>query len=309
MLIPQGRLTLSSTSPVMTADATAQTTLYYLPYQGANVPVYYGSAFVDYLLGSSGLSLALDSNSGDTGYQASGSLYDVFVFLNSSTLTLGTGPAWTNSTTRSAAISQLNGIWVNSAAITIRYGNVSGNTVSAPANLATYLGTLYATANGQTGVSLRPTAAAGGSNTIIGLFNAYNRVRISARCIDNTFSWTYNSTTVRPSDNSTSNRISFVDGLAQIFSEATYQVEIYPDSNGNFVGVGFNSTTAFTDVTGAHNSVTTVQFNSETGKGSAYPLLGFNYWQALEACNDTNSTTFIGNATQQTAGLFVATEY
>jgi hypothetical protein len=62
----------------MTADATAQSTIYYLPYQGAITPVYNGLAFVNYLLGFSGISLALDGNSAHTGYQASGSLYDVF---------------------------------------------------------------------------------------------------------------------------------------------------------------------------------------------------------------------------------------
>src|SRR5689334_1222868 len=36
---PQGRLTLTSNTPVMTADATGQGTIYYTPYQGNQLPV------------------------------------------------------------------------------------------------------------------------------------------------------------------------------------------------------------------------------------------------------------------------------
>lgn len=43
---PQGRLTLVSDSPVMTASQSAATTIYYTPYNGNLVPIYNGTAFL-----------------------------------------------------------------------------------------------------------------------------------------------------------------------------------------------------------------------------------------------------------------------
>ena len=43
---PQGRLTLSPGEPVMTADQTGKTSIFYTPYVGASVPIYDGTAFV-----------------------------------------------------------------------------------------------------------------------------------------------------------------------------------------------------------------------------------------------------------------------
>jgi YVTN family beta-propeller protein len=283
MPAPQGRLTLSSTAPVMTADATAQSTIYYLPYQGAITPVYNGSAFVNQLLGSSGISLALDSNAAHTGYQASGSLFDIFAFLNSGTLTLGTGPAWTNSTTRSAAITQVNGIWVNNASITLRFGSASGNTTSVSANQATYLGTMYATANGQTGMQFTPAAAAGGSNNILGLYNAYNRVfTISIEQDSNGISgsWNYNTSSWRAADGSNNNSIRFIDGLQQSAFTGYYQTIAFSGNTGSsYLGIGVDSTTtpsgiAQIDTSGARCS--------PPAPLASLPLLGLHYVQAME---------------------------
>ncbi len=290
---PQGRLTLSSVSPVMTADSTAQSTVYYLPYNGAIVPVYNGAQFVNYLMGSSGISLALDSNSGHTGYQTSGSLFDIFAFMNGGLLTLGTGPAWTNSTTRSAAITQVNGIWVNSASITLRFGSSSGNTTSVAANQATYLGTMYATANGQTGMACFPTAASGGTNNILGLWNAYNRVPITAQCLDSTVTWTYGTAAWRNANNSASNRISFVDGLGQSNFIGSYNQTVYNASSAGYedVGVGVNSTASggafVSEGSGSTQNAVYAQHNS-------YPIMGFNYIQALEYGDGTHAATFYG---------------
>ena len=74
---PQGRLTLSSTSPVMTSDVAAATTIYYLPYVGRMCPVYNGTQFNYYDMGSSGISLSLSTTN-----HVAGSVYDVFAFLH-----------------------------------------------------------------------------------------------------------------------------------------------------------------------------------------------------------------------------------
>jgi hypothetical protein len=58
--------------------------------------------------------------------------------------------------------------------------------VKCPQYQCTYLGTFYATANGATSQQFGPISAPGGGNNVIGLFNAYNRVKASAASVDNT---------------------------------------------------------------------------------------------------------------------------
>ena len=82
---PQGRLTLTSGTPVMTADATAQTSVYYTPYQGNIVPIYDGTNMDSYTFAQ--LTMTLNTTN-----QTSGNIYDLFVFLNSSVVTIGAGP-------------------------------------------------------------------------------------------------------------------------------------------------------------------------------------------------------------------------
>jgi YVTN family beta-propeller protein len=299
---PQGRLTLNSTLSVMTADATAQSTIYYLPYQGAGVPVYDGAQFNNQLLGSTGISLALDSNSAHTGYQGpTGSLFDVFAFLNGGVLTLGTGPAWSSSTAGSSSrgytLSQVNGIWVNNAAITLRFGTASGDTVSVLANEATYLGTMYATAAGQTGIALSPAAASLGTNNVIGLWNAYNKIPVTAKCTDSTVSWTYNSTNIRNANGSAGNRISWVDGLAQSSIYATYGCVIAPPaSTAGQIGIGLNGTGFSGRLAQSPDSTSTIG-SSELAEITSYPLLGLSYVQACENINTgTSACTFYSSS-------------
>jgi len=197
--------------------------------------------------------------------------------------------------TRSAAISQVNGIWTNTASLTCTISGGSTTTTIA-AGQWTYLGTFYATANGQTGMAFKPIAASGGTNNVLGLWNAYNRVRIVSLNQDNNSSWTYATATNRPADNSTSNRISWVDGLAQSSVEMTYQVRMWNGTNfdGAVIGVSLDSTTAtptvnpFVQQQNANNRIwapTTEVFP---------PQLGLHYGQAIEWVN-AGTETFEGS--------------
>lgn len=287
VLKPQGRLTLTSGVPVLTSDTTAAATVYYTPYEGRWCPIYNGTfwqqiSFIE-------TSLALDSNAAHTGYQVSGSLFDVFAFLNSGVFTIGTGPAWSATSTRGTGagttqLAMLNGVLTNAVAITLRFGNAVGNTVSVAVNEATYLGTMYATANGQTGMAFKPAAAAGGSDSILGLYNAYNRVRTVTRSEDSTTGWTYaNNTTWRAANNSTANRVSWVDGLGQSFAEIDNQENI---AGGALVAIGFNSTTVPSGPN-AYNSSSTSLAQSVRDH---YVALGFNSATALEIASSGTAT-------------------
>jgi hypothetical protein len=240
----------------------------------------------------------------------SGNVYDIFAVNNSGAMALCTGPAWSSTTARGTGagttqIGNTTGAWVNSQTLTHCYGGGAGTTDygSVPVAAATYLGSFYATANGQTTEQFAPAAATGGNATMLGLFNAYNRVGITAQSADSTSSWTYALTTWRAEDASNSNRITWLDGLAQVPVVATSQA--YVSGGAAVNGVTFNSITNAPLVSlqsssaGAGNTLTT--------QASTPPVLGLSYAQAMESA--AGSTTWAGAAsgpTRQLNGLSIA---
>jgi uncharacterized protein DUF5907 len=292
-LTPGGRLTLTSNTPVLTADATAQGTVYYAPYVHARVPLYTGSVWA--MRAFSQLTLTLNATD-----NVSGSLYDIFVVDVSGTLTLGTAPAWTNTTTRADAIALLNGIWTNNASIALRANGSALTGSPFAANTATYLGTIYCTANGQTGMAFLPAAASGGTNNILGLYNAYNRVRVAALCRDNATSWTYSTATWQALHANNSNRVSYVDGLAQSTVEGFLTVLITnaTGSSGS-IGMSLDSTSANPQVAGTC-AITNATSQSTSVEDRFAPALGLHFIQAQEAANTGSSITFNGAAASPT---------
>lgn len=282
--MPSGRLTLVTATPVMTANETAQGTIYYTPYQGNTIPIYDGTNMVPTVF--SEISVTLDSTNA-----LSGSVYDLFVYNDGGTIRLGYGPAWTNTTTRSAAISTQNGIWTNTSSITLRYDSTHTTTVSA--HQGTYVGTFYATANGQTGMNFSASGS-GGGNPILGLWNAYNRVLVTAANQDTTASWNYATATTRAANNSNSNRISWIDGLGQSGVVASYFDAVTAGGTGAvWIGVGFDSTSAISGPGSGFLYTTSINAQMTIGGPvTTVPLLGFHYAQALEHGN--TSASFAG---------------
>lgn len=110
-LVAQGRLTLVSGDPSPATDQTGKSTLYYTPFNGNRLALYVSSAWQ--LDTFSEPSIAL---SGLT----SGKNYDVFAYDNAGTVTLEL-LAWTDDTTRAAALARQDGVWVKSGSPTRRY--------------------------------------------------------------------------------------------------------------------------------------------------------------------------------------------
>ncbi|HEY1351081.1 MAG TPA: hypothetical protein VGF67_15795 [Ktedonobacteraceae bacterium] len=304
---PQGRLTLTSGSPVMTADASAQSSVYYTPYVGNLVPI--ESATAVNVLPFSQLTMALNSTN-----QTSGNLYDLFVFLNSGTVAIGAGPAWASTTSRGSGagtseLEQNSGLWVN--ANTIALANGSSTATGIPATQATYVGTIFLTANGQTLVQFSAAAAPGGSGAVVGLWNAYNRVPFFSLEKDSTASWTYSTTSLwRAADNSASNSIHWVQGLAQTQVEATYEVAcantIADDST--YIGVSLNSTSAAPGEQAQFAQNVTNNQVSISQSSRFQPPVGYNYVQAMEALwGSGSSSTFYANGVEQS--LLLQGEY
>jgi len=208
----------------------------------------------------------------------------VFAYYVSGAAALCTGPAWSSGTARAAALSLSNGIWSNQSSLTCTVSG-GGSTTSLAANNATYLGTFYATANGQTGMAFKPTAASGGTNNVLGVYNGYNRLRIIAKSRDSSGFWTYSSTTWRSANNSTGNRVSFVDGLAQSSIAGTTQVLLQGTSAVPTIGMNLDSTSAT-----PAQAATMAWLSSGVHDGNGIvsdnwsPVIGFHFIQAMESC-------------------------
>jgi hypothetical protein len=176
----------------------------------------------------------------------------------------------------------LNGIWTNKNSITLTNG-AGGGTAGVTANTATYVGSIYCTANGQTGMAFRPTVANGGTNNIMGVWNAYNRVNTRAVSRDNTTSWTYGSTTWRAANNNVANRITWLDGLQQSQLDAAYET-IGETKTGQdaALGVNLDGTDSATIVTYTLVATTAASDTLMAVFDTYPPQLGLHYVQATE---------------------------
>lgn len=301
---PQGRLTLSTGTPVMTGDVSAATTVYYTPYIGDDVPIYNGTTFLPQSIVSE-LQLTLTSS------HVANNIYDFFIFSNSGVVTLGTGPTWSAGTAGSitagscargtgvggAALSRVQGLLTNAVSMSIRYGDGT-TTATVDANQATYVGSMYVDGtNGQ--VSYLPSY---GQSRKCGIWNAYNRVPIVLKAGDGTANWNYSSTTPRASNGSSANNITVFCGLAEeaIKLEIDQRTSCTDNGTGNSgarIGIGWNSTSSFSGQVGvsAFQGASSPIIATPTGRYKQVPSLGINVVTSLEAgLGGAPTNTFYG---------------
>jgi hypothetical protein len=250
-LFSGGRLTLTSATPITTSDVTSATTIYYTPFNGDKISLYDGTTWATYTFTQ--LSLAL-------GTLTSGLNYDVFVYNNAGTLTLETA-SWTNNTTRETALALTNGIYLKTGALSRRY-----------------LGTFRTTS----------TTTTEDSATKRFVYNANNRISKQMFRSDSTSSWTYATAAWRYANNSSSNRLDFVQGLAE---EAVFCHVIssssHSGSTSTYASIGYDANTS--------NSGTTINKVS-TGSGAlvgfytTIPAVGFHYLAWIEYTSGATAT-------------------
>lgn len=313
---PGGRLSLTSGVPVQTADVTGATTVHYVPYVHNKTPWFIG---LD--IGTS-LSLALDNNSGHTGYQQSGKLYDLFLVADAGVLRLGSSPAWSTTLVRGtgAGTTELDfttypGLPTNKNSITIRFGSAVGNTLTAGANTALCVGTMYASADGQCTCQFNPAGAVGGNNTLMGLYNFFNRERCFISNKDTTGTWTYGTATWRQSKASGNNQIRFIDGLQRSHLAAFFTQTIDCTASSGAVagdlGINFDSAVAAPQLRGQilanFGSAYSVQ-NSVHVDAMSRPLLGLHTCVSMEFAN-AGVPTWVGLNGDQFYLLILSTEY
>jgi len=284
----------------MTSDAVGATSVYYTPYQGNIVPIYNGANIDSYSF--SQLTMALSGTN-----QLSGMVYDLFIFLYSGVVVIGAGPAWSSTTSRGTGsgttqLAMVDGLWTNAYLMTLTNGTTTYSNIAV--GKATYVGSVYMTANGQTTMQFEPAGAGGGTNNVLGLYNAYNRVLTSSRSIDATADWLCTTTVFQAANSSNNNRINWLDGLQQSFVFAEYQVQASCTTSGGtnvaYVAIGLDSTTS------AQSSVfgdTVAATMSIRAASDILPQLGFHYVQALEMGPGGAGTYYFGTTTMHVKAI------
>jgi len=315
--MPQGRLTLVTNTPVMSSNQTAKSTLYYDCYAGNGVPYYNGSADQIDTIASCEVSTAMVS-AASAGQVVLGQLYDLWwvhgganrVCLAMSAAA-GGGGGWASdtggsSTARGTGYSQLDltsrPYATNKNSITNCF-NGATNYGPVSANQGTYLGTIYATANGQTGMAYTASAAGGGNN-ILGVYNAYNQVLTSGLSQDTTASWNDTTSTWKVQDigatgSGLNNRITIVDGLGR----ATVVGKLWntggPPTGNSGVSIGINrdaTTGGPTIVTNWYGASGAGPENdvAATNVADFLPSIGLHYFQAMQKATNASSVNMYG---------------
>lgn len=301
---PQGYLTLTSGTPIITNDVTGATTLYYTPYTGLLVPIYNGTSFVPTSIVSE-LQLTLTSS------LVASNIYDCYIFSLNGVATLGTGPSWSAGTGGSitagscargtgaggAALTRLQGLLTNAASMTIRYGNGTTTTTVA-ANQATYVGSVFMDgSNGK--ISCYRSY---GQSRKWGVWNAYNRAPVYLKAGDATASWTYATNTIRASNGSAANSLTLFTGLAEEVYDLSFDQKIGSSNSTSCesqVGIGFNVTNAFSGTVGEYyaNSQNSAQVRPLyicPAKFLSPPALGIQTITSLEKTVTDATNTFYG---------------
>ena len=138
--VPGGRLSLVSGQPEMLQNADyTSTVLHYPPFESDQVPLFDGTDWAGYPFTSGPLDTAGLSMAGGSKWTA-GSKRDVFITLSEGCAVLGTGPAWPADSVASRGLVRRNGLWVNSAALSL---DVSASAaLSVPEHQATWVGSI-----------------------------------------------------------------------------------------------------------------------------------------------------------------------
>lgn len=290
MVLPQGRLTLTSGVPVLTGAVAAAATLYYTPYVGDLVPIYDGTAFANTEF--SELSNALSASStGKAGPAAAttNSNYDLFVWNDAGTIRLTRGPAWSSSTARGSGagtteLDHIKGVLVNKNAIT-----------NGPAaQRGTYVGTIRTNASSQLDFSLGGADTAGN----VCLWNAYNRVQGQASSRPSVNNFNYTTQTWQQFNASAVNQISLITGLSEdavrMFANA-----FVTNSSGGVIaacGIGVNSTTVNSAQSFGGPAISSTIIALCPCEYAGVPAIGWNTFAWLQISQATGTTTWYGDA-------------
>lgn len=205
----QGRLTLTTGTPVTTSDVTAATTLRFAPFAGEEIAAYTGSTWAG--LTFSEMSIAVPATTS--------TLYDVFFDYNDGTPQLAL-TAWSSDTARATALTTQDGVLVK-----------TGDTQQR------FLGCMRTTGvSGQTEDSFAKRY----------VVNYYNQRPRGLRAIETADSWTYSTDTFRQANTNAANQLDFLTPWAEQLLEAYVVANVSGDASMSkaYVAIGIDSTSA-----------------------------------------------------------------
>jgi len=275
---PQGRLTPTSGTPIISTGVTAGTAVYYTPYVGNLVPIYDGAQFN--VAEFAELTLTLNAN------HVANAIYDIFIFDDGGTTTIGTGPAWNTATAGSGArgsgagttqLVRTQGLLTNAVSMTARNG---ATTYTVAAFEGTYVGSI--SMDGTNGQVTCHTVY--GQSRKFGVWNYYSRVPIALQAGDSTGTpWTYTASSVwRQSRADTTNFAQVFEGVAEEVVSATFHNTYLVASGASTYGIGVNSTAAPTGSYPAANNEGASANTRAPAHIRAQPALGLTNFMCLE---------------------------
>jgi len=323
---PGGRLTLAANTPIMISTSCGgsacanQTTLRYDCYIAGGVPYYNGTNDMIDPITSCEVTDAMVS-AASAGQVVASNVYDVWwvhgganrICLAMSSAT-GGGGGWSADTggsntargTGYSAIDQTTRSYATNKNALTNCFNGSTNYGSVSANQATYLGTVYANGNGQ--VSYVPgSGASGGGAALLGVWNMHNQIDVRTSVNDTKTSWVFSAGTIRQSDLSANNRVTFVTGLPVNGLTATFNQSASTAATGAGGRFGFamDSTTAF-DMSGSLQQSGSGAMLSTASSSNYYdPVVGLHFIQALETAYNSLTVTVLGGAAGNNQALSV----
>lgn len=276
---PQGRLTLATGVPFMVADQAGANTVYYTPAVGNTVPIYDGTNMVS--VAFSELSQATTDTTKSPAAVAASKIYDLFVWDDGGTLRLSRGPAWTDATTRGYTLTEVDGILLNTSAIT-----------NGPAALrGTWVGTIASNAL-STIDYIFGAAAAGGSAARLMVWNAYNRVNVGTTVTD-TSSFTLVSDTIQEFHASAGMQVEFVLGAKVDTVQWSTSTEVALAAASGavaIIGVGFDTTSAISGQRARLSNPTSAAFAATLStSGNWSPDIGTHKLCMLQKSDGVNA--------------------
>ena len=261
------RLTGVSGTPVMTADSTSLSTIYLAQFRGNRIALYDGLNW-QIAQPAAEVNLAVTGRTTDLPF-------DIFAFLNAGVVTLEF-LNWTSATARATALARLDGVWTKSGDATRRYlGSCR------PRSATTFH---WVTQGADLPVKLD-------------LWNVDNRVDVYFQLRSLTNTWAYTLATWRQCQGSVNYQCDIVVGLQEEFFVADLLVSSRNStiSIPRQVGIGFDSTTAFTGVTSATaNTVASIEAD-QNARIAHQPTIGRHFYAWLEISTATGTCTWVGD--------------
>ena len=257
---PNGRLTLTSGTPIMSGNVTGASTIYFTPYEGNTVYLFDGDAWLHHDLNE--VSLAL---SGLT----SGKNYDVFLYSNGGTPAMELSAPWVNDSTRSDALATQDGVPVKSGA---------------PSRL--HIGTIRTTGTNTTEFSF--IEGTGPKRAFV--WNRYNRVLVPITASDTAGTYNYTTAVFRKARNSDNSKVEFILGA---FRDEVRIDAIHRSFNASgafrVTGVGLNTASAPT----SDRSLTSVSAGTTMPSHASRQLAaGYHFAHVLEYSQAVGTTTW-----------------